>query len=175
MKTVIVTGANTGIGRVTAIEIARRGARVVLAGRSEERTRPVVAEICAERGPDAAEFLELDLGDLESVRRAVAKFSDSGRPLSVLVNNAGLGGQRGVTKDGFELAFGTNHLGHFLFTQRLLPLLEQTPKARIVNVSSASHYQAKRIDWDAANLKARNLPAADAIIKEGYRPGWEPA
>lgn len=149
--TILVTGANTGIGRVTAVELARRGARVVLAGRSEERTRPVVDAIRAAGGD--AEFLALDLGDLASVQRAAASWLDRGEPLHVLVNNAGLAGQRGTTKDGFELIFGTNHLGPFLFTLLLLPRLREAAaargSARIVNVSSDSHYKAKGLDWDA--------------------------
>jgi retinol dehydrogenase 12 len=156
-KTVLVTGANTGIGRVTAEELARRGAHVILAGRSEERTRPVVDAITTHGG--VASFLPLDLGDLASVRAAADTFLATGQPLFMLINNAGLAGQRGVTKQGFELTFGTNHLGHFLLTKLLLPKLreeaetavkEHAPgRPRIVNVASAAHFQAKGIDWDA--------------------------
>jgi retinol dehydrogenase-12 len=146
-RTVLVTGANTGIGRVTAVELARMGAEVVLAGRSEERTRPVVEEIRAAGGK--ADFLELDLGDLSSVRRAAQSYLDGGRPLHVLVNNAGLAGSRGLTKDGFELIVGTNHLGPFLFTLLLLPRLREAGAARIVNVASIAHFKAKGIDWEA--------------------------
>jgi retinol dehydrogenase-12 len=146
-RTFMVTGANTGIGRVTALELAGRGATVVLAGRSEERTRPVLDEIAGAGGK--ASFLQLDLGDLASTARAARSFLDSGSPLDVLVNNAGLAGTRGLTKDGFELIFGINHLGPFLLTVLLLPLLRKAPAARIVNVASRGHYRAKGIDWDA--------------------------
>jgi len=146
-KTIIVTGANTGIGRVTAEELARRGAHVVLAGRSAERTQPVVDAIKAAGG--SAEFLELDLGNLAKVRKSAESYLASGKPLHVLINNAGLAGNRGVTPEGFEITFGTNHVGHYLFTRLLLPLLEKEPGARIVNVSSKSHYRAKGIDFDA--------------------------
>jgi len=145
-KHVLVTGANTGIGRVTAEVLARRGAHVTLAGRSEAKTRPVVDDIVHHGG--SADFLELDLGDLASVRRAADTFLARGKPLHVLVNNAGLAGMRGATKDGFEIAFGTNHLGHFLLTQKLLPRLRENAPARIVNVSSRSHYQARGIPFD---------------------------
>lgn len=151
-RTILITGANTGIGRVTAIELGRRGARMVLAGRSEERTRPVLDELKA-AGVET-EFLALDLGDLASVKEAASRYLDAGKPLHVLINNAGLAGIRGATKDGFELIFGTNHLGPYLFTRLLLPRLREAAAgaggARIVNVSSASHYKAKGFDWDAA-------------------------
>ena len=144
---IVVTGANTGIGRVTAEKLAERGASIVLACRSEERTRPVLDAIRS-RGGDAV-FERLDLGSFESVREAAARLLDRGRPIDVLINNAGLAGQKGLTKDGFELAFGTNHLGHFLLTVLLAPRLVEAKAARIVNVSSQSHYRAKGIDFDA--------------------------
>ena len=146
-KTFIVTGANTGIGRVTAVELARRGAHVVLACRSEDKTRTVLDEIESAGGDGS--FLRLDLGDLAQVRRAALSYLDGGEPIHGLINNAGLAGTRGQTADGFELAFGTNHLGHFLFTVLLLPRVREAKGARIVNVSSKSHYRAKGIEWDA--------------------------
>ncbi len=146
-RTFVVTGANTGIGRVTAIELAWRGGEVVLACRSEEKTAPVIDEIRGAGG--RASFLQLALDDLAQVRGAAAELLSRGGALHVLVNNAGLAGQRGRTKDGFELAFGVNHLGHFLFTSLLLPRLLEAEAPRIVNVSSKSHYRAKGIDWDA--------------------------
>ena len=115
-RTVLITGANTGIGRATATALARRGARVHLACRSRARAQPVLDEITAAHGPDAASFLALDLSDLTSVRAGAEAYLATGEPLHVLINNAGVAGQRGQTADGFELAFGVNHLGHFLFT-----------------------------------------------------------
>jgi NAD(P)-dependent dehydrogenase (short-subunit alcohol dehydrogenase family) len=146
-KNALVTGANTGIGKVTALELGRQGARLLLAGRSEERTKPVVDAIRSAGG--TAEFVPLDLGDLASVRSCADSLLARGEPLALLVNNAGLAGARGTTKDGFEIAFGTNHVGPYLFTRLLLPLLEKSPEARIVNVSSKAHAEARGIDWDA--------------------------
>ncbi len=146
-KTCIVTGSNTGIGRVTAVELAKRGAYVVLANRSEDKTLPVLEQIRAAGGE--AEFLALDLGSLAKTADAAKRFLDGGRRLDVLVNNAGLAGQRGETSDGFELAFGTNHLGPYLHTRLLLPRLREAGSARIVNVSSRAHYRAKGIDYEA--------------------------
>jgi retinol dehydrogenase-12 len=93
------------------------------------------------------ESLALDLGDFASVRACAERFLALGLPLDVLLNNAGVAGQRGLTKSGFELQFGTNHLGHFLLTKLLLPRLRERASARVVNVSSESHYRAKGIDF----------------------------
>ena len=162
-KTYVITGANTGIGKVTARELARRGAHVILACRSKAKTDPVIAEIersiGAPAGSKKLEFIALDLGDLASVRACAAALLARDLPIHGLINNAGLAGQRGQTKDGFELAFGTNHLGHYLFTRLLLDHLKKTPGARIINVSSKSHYQAKGIDWDAVHEPTRTITA----------------
>jgi retinol dehydrogenase 12 len=151
---IVVTGANTGIGRVCAERLSARGARVVLACRSEERTRPVLEALRAAGGE--ADFVHLDLGDLASVRAAAERILAMDRPIDVLLNNAGLAGQRGLTKDGFELAFGTNHVGPFALTMRLLTALRRAGRARIVNVSSVGHYRAKGIDWEAIRKPTRS-------------------
>jgi len=147
-RTILITGSNTGIGRATAVALAKRGAHLYLAGRSEERMQPVMDEIRA-GGNERVVYLPLDLGDLASVRASAERFLATGDPLHVLVNNAGLAGRRGITKDGFELTFGTNHLGPFLFTELLLERLQHSAPSRVVNVSSKGHYQAKRIDFAA--------------------------
>jgi retinol dehydrogenase-12 len=153
----IVTGANAGIGRTTAIELARRGARLFLAGRSESKMRPVIDEI-ARRTPSASpQFISLDLGDFESVRRCAADFLRRDLPLTLLVNNAGVAGRRGSTKSGFELAFGTNHLGHFLLTNLLLDRLKKSAPARVVTVASRAHYRAKSIDFEAVRRRTRSI------------------
>jgi retinol dehydrogenase 12 len=156
-RTVLITGANTGIGRATATELARRGARVHIACRSTQRARPVLEDITAAHGPDAASLLALDLSDLASVRAAAEAYIATGEPLHVLIDNAGVAGQRGQTADGFELAFGVNHLGHFLFTTMLLGVLARSAPARVVVVSSDSHYQAGGIDFDALRRPTPSL------------------
>ena len=123
--------------------LAGSGAHVIAAGRSAERTQPVLAEIAATGG--SAEFLELDLASLRSVRTAVLSFAGSDRALDILVNNAGIGvNRRGLTEDGFEVHFGINHLGHFLLTRELLPTLR--PGSRVVSLTSAMHFRADRLD-----------------------------
>lgn len=147
-RTMIVTGATAGIGRATAEALCARGARVHLACRSEEKTRPLLRELQARHGERAATLLPLDLADLSSVRAAAASFLASAEPLHALINNAGVAGIRGLTKDGFELTFGTNHLGHFLFTLLLEERLRASAPARVVNVSSHSHKAARTIPFD---------------------------
>ena len=156
-RVALVTGANTGIGRVTARELARRGAQVFLACRSEERTQPVLDEIRAATPGAQVEWLPLDLGDFASVRNCAALFLQRGLPLHVLVNNAGLAGARGLTASGFEVAFGVNHMGHFLLTQLLLERIRQSAPARIVTVASRAHRHADGIDWQAVREPTRTL------------------
>lgn len=148
-KVALITGANTGIGRVTARELARQGAHVFIACRSAERARPVVDEIRAAAPGSQVELLSLDLGDLASVRQCAQAFLARGLPLHLLINNAGVGGARGITPSGFELAFGTNHVGHFLLTQMLVDRMKSSAPARIVTVASRAHYRAPGIDWEA--------------------------
>lgn len=144
-KTFLVTGSSAGIGRVTAETLARRGGTVFLANRSEAKTRPVLDAIRA--GGGRAEFLPLDLSDLASVRRCAEDFLARDERLHVLVNNAGVAGVKGITRDGFQLTFATNHLGPFLFTLLLLPRLRENPGARIVNVASRAHYRPRAMDF----------------------------
>jgi retinol dehydrogenase 12 len=148
-RTFLITGANTGIGLATATGLAKRGGRVFVACRSAEKGRAAVARISAETGNDAVAFLPLDLSDLASVRACADEFLARGEPLHVLINNAGVGGARGLTKDGFELTFGINHLGHFALTAALLDRLAASAPARVVTVSSDAHYQAPGIDFEA--------------------------
>jgi len=158
-KNAIVTGANTGIGRITALELARAGARVWLACRSKDKTQPVIDEIVKAGGK--ADYIALDLGSLESVRAAAQTFLDANVPLHLLVNNAGHASARGVTKDGFEMTFGVNHLGPFLFTMLLLPRLKAAAPARVVNVASTAHYRARKIDFGRLQSPTRSITGLD--------------
>jgi NAD(P)-dependent dehydrogenase (short-subunit alcohol dehydrogenase family) len=139
-RVAVVTGANSGLGLVTARRLAAAGATVVLACRNEGKAEAAAAEI-VRRSPGASvEVGRVDLGDLASVERFAADQVARHDRLDLLVNNAGIMyTPRGTTTDGFELQFGTNHLGHFALTGRLLPALLGTDGARVVTVSSLEH------------------------------------
>jgi retinol dehydrogenase 12 len=156
-RTFLVTGGNTGIGRATAAGLASRGGRVWIAARSRAKGEAAVAAIKAETGSDSVFFLPLDLADLDSVRACAADFLARGEPLHVLVNNAGVAGRRGLTRQGFELMFGVNHLGHFVLTDALLGCLTASAPARVVTVSSDAHYSARGIDFEALRRPARGI------------------
>jgi len=155
-STFLITGGNTGIGLATARALAKRGGRIHLACRSEQKGQAAAAAVAAEAGSDQVRFLQLDLADLASVRASAQAFLALGEPLHVLINNAGVAGRRALTKDGFELTFGVNHLGHFAFTIALLDCLTSS-KARIVNVASDAHYAAKGINFDQLRRPARGI------------------
>jgi NAD(P)-dependent dehydrogenase (short-subunit alcohol dehydrogenase family) len=154
-QTILITGANTGIGLATAEALAARGATLVLACRSPAKAEAAIDEITRQTGNDRLSALPLDLGDLASVRDCAAAFLAADRPLNLLINNAGLAGRRGMTLSGFELAFGTNHVGPFLLTALLLDRLTASAPARIVNVASDAHYSARGIDFDAVRRPTR--------------------
>ncbi len=156
-RVVVITGASAGIGLATAKALAARGADLVLANRSREKSEPVIAELKRLAGHERIEFVALDLGKLASVRTAGEQLARRSGPIHVLINNAGQGGLRGQTSDGFELAFGTNHLGHFLLTTLLLDKLRASAPARIVHVSSQGHYQARAIHWDRLQQRTRSI------------------
>ena len=154
-RVAVVTGANSGLGLITARELARAGAQVVLACRSAERGERALGEI---RGavPDASlELSLLDLGDLASVRAFAQRYAAAHDGLDLLVNNAGvMAPPRRTTVDGFESQFGTNHLGHFALTGLLIPMLVSRPGARVVTVSSVAH-RFGRIRFDDLNGERR--------------------
>ena len=161
-RTFLVTGGNTGIGRATVSALAQQGARVYIASRSRAKGEAAVAQIRAGTGNDAVFFLPLDLADLDSVRACAAAFLALDEPLHVLVNNAGVAGRRGLTRQGFELMFGVNHLGHFAFTNALLGRLTDSGAARVVTVSSDAHYSAPGVDFDALRRPARGITGLPA-------------
>ena len=142
---VLVTGATSGIGKVTATELAKMGAHVVLLARNADKAAATQREIIAAAGHRRVDVLLADLADLGQVRRAAAEFNARYPRLDVLVNNAGLifGAGRQLSPDGYELGVATNHLGPFLLTALLLEKLRASPAARVVNVASKAHEFAK--------------------------------
>ena len=148
----VVTGANSGIGLVTARELARHGALVVMACRNLDKGRAAQAEVAAAAYGPKPELEELDLASLASVRSFAERFAASHDGLDLLVNNAGvMAPPRRLTADGFELQFGTNHLGHFALTNLLLPLMEGREDARVVTLSSTAHKTVRGIAFDNLN------------------------
>ncbi|MER7168507.1 oxidoreductase [Micromonospora sp. NPDC000207] len=154
-RTAIVTGSNTGIGFETARMLAGRGARVTLACRDTDKAAAALQRIRAEHHAADLTVARLDLTDLDSVAAFAAAYRADHDRLDLLVNNAGVMMpplQR--TRQGFELQFGTNHLGHFALTGHLLPLVSTTPAARVVTVASVAHRNG-RIDFDDLNWERR--------------------
>jgi NAD(P)-dependent dehydrogenase (short-subunit alcohol dehydrogenase family) len=151
-KTVIITGANSGIGLETAVDLAKRNARVILACRSVERGETAAVEVRKRSGNNNAVFVQLDLASLDSVRKFAAKILEEEPRIDILINNAGVMAipNRTLTQDGFEMQFGTNHLGHFLLTNLLLDRIKEAPSARIVSVSSKASEQG-RLDLSDLN------------------------
>ena len=199
-KTYVVTGGNSGIGVETVKQLAKQGANVVLACRRPQEGQQVRERILAEGVRGTIEVSELDLASLESVRNFSRKFLESHNSLHGLVNNAGvMNTPHGKTKDGFEVQLGTNHLGHYLLTELLLPLLRKSAPARVVNVSSCYHDKAMgregRIDFDDLHFEKRKYDgwvsygqsklanvlhakalakreAANGVIAVSVHPGW---
>jgi NAD(P)-dependent dehydrogenase (short-subunit alcohol dehydrogenase family) len=152
----LITGANSGIGKATAVLLAREGARVVMVCRKRSKGEYARVEIEKRSGADSLELLIADLASFQSVRQLAEEFTGKHDRLHVLINNAGLFRVRGsVTVDGFETTLQVNYLSHFLLTNLLLGLLKKSAPSRIVNVSSVAHYGG-RIDFDELqNRKAQ--------------------
>jgi light-dependent protochlorophyllide reductase len=159
-RVAMITGGNSGIGFITANKLARQGIHVIMASRNQHTTAQSIKRILA-RYPDAmVESIPLDLASFASVRQCAAAFQGKGYPLHILINNAGgaiPGKQASFTIDGFELTFGTNHLGHFLLTNLLLDDIKRSAPARVITVSSELHNPAYAgdppPDFDYDNLK----------------------
>jgi len=158
-RTAVVTGANGGLGLETARALAAAGADVVLAARNQERATQAVADIRS-GVPDASlKVVELDLGSLESVRKASAEILAAHETIDILVNNAGVMGiPERKTVDGFEMQFGVDHLGHFALTARLLPALLKADAARIATVTSTAHLMGTAVNPKNPHLHGRYRP-----------------
>ena len=154
-KIVLITGANSGIGKETNRALAKKGTTIIMACRNLEKAEPVCEMIQAESKNPNIKVMKLDLASLKSVRNFIQEFSARYQKLNVLINNAGVFCmKREETEEGFELTMSVNHLGHFLLTYELLPILEKTPEARIINLSSDAHFSAD-LDLDDLHFKRR--------------------
>jgi len=153
-KVIIVTGANSGIGYESARELTRKGAEVIVASRDSVKAERSILNIKEEIPGAKLEFIELNLANLDSVRKFAEKFKSKYNSLDILLNNAGIMLMPyGKTVDGFENTVGTNHLGHFALTGLLMDRLSTTPGARVVNVASNAHYAG---EMDFNNLLFEN-------------------
>lgn len=152
-RTILVTGANSGIGYQAALEFARHGARVLLGCRSESKGNAALERMRREAPSAQAELVLLDMASLESIRAFASAFVGDGQILDILVNNAGVMAlpKRELTDDGFERQMGTNHLGHFALTGLLLPALQRSAAPRVVTVASLAHRNGK---IDLGNLQS---------------------
>ena len=152
-RVVIIPGANSGIGYETARALAKKGATVIMACRNQQKGEAAAKQIRNANPKGTVEVMQLDLGDLDSVRAFADEFKEQHDRLDLLINNAGIMHPPfGKTTQGFETQFGVNHLGHFALTGLLLDLTMRTPQARIVTVSSGAH-RFGRIDFDDLNAE----------------------
>lgn len=151
-KVVVITGANSGIGKATAVDLATRGAKVYLACRDRTRGEAAQRDVISVSGNKNVLFRPLDLCSLESVREFAKNFLAEEKRLDVLVNNAGMVSPKyKQTKDGMELQMGVNHMGHFLLTNLLLDLIKKSTPSRIINISSVGHKFGKIDKRDLMN------------------------
>jgi len=161
-KIVVVTGSNTGIGKETARGLARLGATVVMACRDPRKAEAARAEIAAATGRTDLVAMPLDLGSKASIRAFARAFGERYGKLDVLVNNAGVWPtSRSTTADGIETTWGTNHVGTFLLTNELLPLIRASAPSRVVVLSSKLHYRGK-IDWEDLQFEKKSFSATGA-------------
>jgi NAD(P)-dependent dehydrogenase (short-subunit alcohol dehydrogenase family) len=162
-RTVLITGGNSGIGKAAATALAAAGADVVITTRDLSKGRAAAAEIEATAG-NSVEVMRLDLADLDAVRSFAAAFEVNHADLGVLINNAGgVFGRRRETTDGFEMTLGTNHLGPFLLTNLLTPLLVRSAPSRVINVASSAHAFAKEgLHLDDLMITRRRYRQKDA-------------
>ncbi|XP_047568112.1 retinol dehydrogenase 13 isoform X1 [Lutra lutra] len=164
-KTVIVTGANTGIGKQTAMELARRGGNVILACRDMEKCEAAAKDIRGETLNHRVRARHLDLASLKSIREFAAKITEEEKQVHVLVNNAAvMRCPHWTTEDGFEMQFGVNYLGHFLLTNLLLDRLKASAPSRIINLSSLAHI-AGHVDFDDLNWEKRKYDTRAAYCQ----------
>jgi NAD(P)-dependent dehydrogenase (short-subunit alcohol dehydrogenase family) len=154
-RTVLVTGSTDGIGKATALGLARMGAEVLLHGRDPEKGREVREEIARKTGSDQLDLFIADLSSQRQVRRLAAEVVERHERLHVLINNAGtFQAEHRLTEDGLETTFAVNYLAPFLLTHELLGLLEESSPSRIINVASIAHWDTK-VDWN--NLQGERL------------------
>ncbi len=149
MKTILITGTTNGIGRVTALNLAREGHTIVMANRNRQKSELLAEEITRETGNENISILDLDLSSLSSVRQCVQEFLGTHDKLDILLNNAGMNApEEVITEDGYESQFAVNNLAQLLFTVELLPALEAAAPSHVIFVTSMMH-KFGQLDFDS--------------------------
>lgn len=168
-KTVVITGGNAGIGKATAIALAKKGAEIVITSRSEDKAKAAIAEIKTASGNDAVSYVLVDLSAQASVRKAAEKLKSKCPKIDVLINNAGCYvSDLQLNVDGIEIQFGTNHIGHFLLTNLVLDNIKAAENARIINLSSIAHKSTRELNLDDINYKKEEYGGWKAYSRSKY-------
>lgn len=153
-KTIVITGGNAGIGKATAISLAKKGAEVLITARSESKAKTAVEEIKSASGSDKVSYVIVDLISQQSVRKAAEEIKAKCPKIDVLINNAGCYlSELALSPEGHEGQFATNHLGHFLLTNLLIETIKAAGKARIINLSSIAHNSTRELNLDDLNYE----------------------
>ncbi|MGB1319025.1 MAG: SDR family oxidoreductase, partial [Flavobacteriales bacterium] len=168
-KTVVITGGNAGIGKATAIALAKKGAEIVITSRSEDKAKAAIAEIKSASGNENLSYVLVDLNSQASVRKAAEELKTKCPKIDVLINNAGCYvSEKTINQDGLEMQFATNHIGHFLLTNLLLDNVKAADKSRIVNLASIAHKFTRELDFDDLNYEKKEYGGWDSYSRSKF-------
>ena len=168
-KTVVITGGNAGIGKATAIELAKKGAEIVITSRSEDKAKAAVTEIKSASENDSIKYVLVDLSSQESVRKAAEELKVKFPKIDMLINNAGCYvSDLQLNVDGIEMQFATNHIGHFLLTNLILDNVKAAGNARIINLSSIAHNSTRELNLDDINYEKEEYSGWKAYSRSKY-------
>lgn len=168
-KTVVITGGNAGIGKATAVALAKKGAEIVITSRSEIKAKEAVAEIKKSSGNDKVDFVLVELSSQKSVRQAAQELKAKCPKIDVLINNAGCYvSDLQLNVDGLEMQFATNHLGHFLLTNLILENVKAAGKARIINLASIAHKSTRELNLDDINYEKEEYGGWKSYSRSKY-------
>jgi retinol dehydrogenase 12 len=165
-KVALITGASSGVGKASAYKLAEKGCHIILATRNKAKTEPIIQDIIEKTGNKNVEHIEFIADDLASVKNCAQEFLAKKLPLHILMNNAGLAGFSGVSKQGFQNTFAINYLSHFLLTEMLLDKLKESNPARIVNVASTGHRAGALYDFE--KLREGEHAVVDRVYLQCY-------
>ena len=168
-KTVVITGGNAGIGKATAVALAKKGAEIVITSRSADKAEAAVNEIRSASGNDKVDYVLIDLSSQKSVRQAAEELKTKCPKIDVLINNAGCYiSDLQLNADGLEMQFGTNHIGHFLLTNLIIDNIKSAGKARIINLSSIAHKSTRELNLNDINYENQEYGGWKAYSRSKY-------